>query len=88
MFCVLVQMTPKFPVNPYYEPLAWFMIYGSSLKLLTYIRTYTYPHTQVFYEETDFEESPRGKYYVGLDPFCNPVASVNILHSVVSVAHS
>ena len=78
-------MTPEFLVNPYYEPLAWFMIYGSSLKLLTYIHI---SHTQVFYEESDYEESPRGKYYVGLDLFCNPVASVNILHSVVSVAHS
>ena len=55
---------------------------------LSCLRTYIYPHTQVFYEESDYEESPRGKYYVGLDLFCNPVASVNILHSVVSVAHS
>ena len=33
--CVLLGGFPKFPVDPYYEPLAWFMIFEYNIASFT-----------------------------------------------------
>ena len=31
--CILLEFSPEFPVDPYYEPLAWFMIKAGKVQI-------------------------------------------------------